>query len=179
MITKLKKLNEGFTIVETLIVLAIAALIITIVLIAVPDLQRSSRNTGIYHDAQNVASAVQTYEGNNEGALPYTTGSGQITATTGSVVVGVSGAGATAAAHVQKADTVYYNVGALTTLTFTGTASATSMAIGEIVIDSNATCPATLGHKISTTGGNKRSVAVLYPIEGTSTATSSVGCIQE
>ena len=40
--TKLKKINEGFTIVETLIVLAIAALIITIVLIAVPALQRSA-----------------------------------------------------------------------------------------------------------------------------------------
>ena len=70
MYLRLKKLEEGFTIVETLIVLAIAALIITIVLIAVPDLQRSARNSNMLHDAQNVASAVQNYESNNQGATP-------------------------------------------------------------------------------------------------------------
>ena len=70
MYTNLKKVNEGFTIVETLIVLAIAALIITIILIAVPDLQRSGRNSNMLHDAQNVASAVQSFESNNQGSLP-------------------------------------------------------------------------------------------------------------
>jgi prepilin-type N-terminal cleavage/methylation domain-containing protein len=66
----LKKRNQGFTIVETLIVLAIAGLIILIVLLAVPALQRSSRNTNIKSDAEAIAGAISEYEGNNGGGAP-------------------------------------------------------------------------------------------------------------
>ena len=45
MLSKLKKSNQGFTIIEVMIVLAIAGLILLIVFLAVPALQRNGRNT--------------------------------------------------------------------------------------------------------------------------------------
>ena len=45
------KRDEGFTIIEVLIVLAIAGLIMLIVFLAVPALQRNSRNTQRTNDA--------------------------------------------------------------------------------------------------------------------------------
>lgn len=53
-----KKKQEGFTIIEVLIVLAIAGLIMVIVFLAVPALQRNSRNTQRTADASKVASAI-------------------------------------------------------------------------------------------------------------------------
>jgi prepilin-type N-terminal cleavage/methylation domain-containing protein len=67
---KLKLNNKGFTIVEVLIVLAIAGLILLIVFLAVPALQRNSRNTAIRNDAANVLSGVSEYVSNNNGTLP-------------------------------------------------------------------------------------------------------------
>jgi prepilin-type N-terminal cleavage/methylation domain-containing protein len=65
-----QKREQGFTIIEVLIVLAIAALIFLIVFLAVPALNRNSRNNAIKHDAANVLSGVQTFESNNNGVLP-------------------------------------------------------------------------------------------------------------
>jgi prepilin-type N-terminal cleavage/methylation domain-containing protein len=70
MLSKLKKENKGFTIIEVMIVLAIAGLIILIVLLAVPALQRNSRNTAMKNDASAVAAGVTEYESNNGGSLP-------------------------------------------------------------------------------------------------------------
>ncbi len=66
----LKKLNEGFTIIEVLIVLAIAGLILLIVFLAVPALQRSNRNTGRRSEAARLASASANFTTNNNGATP-------------------------------------------------------------------------------------------------------------
>ena len=52
MLHKLKQSrSEGFTIIEVMIVLAIAAMILLVVLLAVPALQRNSRNTAVKTDA--------------------------------------------------------------------------------------------------------------------------------
>lgn len=58
MYQNLKKKSEGFTIIEVLIVLAIAGLIMLIVFLAVPALQRNSRNNGRNNDASRIAAAV-------------------------------------------------------------------------------------------------------------------------
>jgi prepilin-type N-terminal cleavage/methylation domain-containing protein len=74
--------NRGFTIIEVLIVLAIAGLILLIVFLAVPALQRNSRNTAIKNDVQNVVGGVSEYQGANNGALPKSVtsdGSGSVT----------------------------------------------------------------------------------------------------
>src|ERR1700750_3194570 len=62
--------QEGFTIIEVMIVLAIAGLILLIVFLAVPALQRSSRNTQRKNDASAISGAVANFISNNGGALP-------------------------------------------------------------------------------------------------------------
>ena len=69
MLNKIKKDNKGFTIIEVLIVLAIAGLIMLTVFLAVPSLQRSSRNTQRQNDATKVAAAISTCMTNRNGQI--------------------------------------------------------------------------------------------------------------
>jgi prepilin-type N-terminal cleavage/methylation domain-containing protein len=62
--------QKGFTIIEVLIVLAIAGLILLIVFLAVPALQRNSRNTSIKNDVQNVIGGISEFQNANNGVLP-------------------------------------------------------------------------------------------------------------
>ena len=70
MLNKIKKDNKGFTIIEVLIVLAIAGLILLVVFLAVPALQRSSRNTQLKNGASAVLAGVSEFVSNNDGKLP-------------------------------------------------------------------------------------------------------------
>ncbi len=66
-----KKLNnKGFTIVEVLIVLAIAGVILATILLAVPALQRNSRNTQVKQAATALIAGAQEYASANGGAAP-------------------------------------------------------------------------------------------------------------
>lgn len=72
----MKKLNrkssEGFTIIEVMIVLAIAGLIMLIVFLAVPALQRTSRNTQRKNDVSSLLSGIAQFASNNNGTQPST-----------------------------------------------------------------------------------------------------------
>jgi prepilin-type N-terminal cleavage/methylation domain-containing protein len=59
--------QKGFTIIEVLIVLAIAGLILLIVFLAVPALQRNSRNTQRKTDIGRIGSAATTVIANSNG----------------------------------------------------------------------------------------------------------------
>lgn len=65
-----KSNSKGFTIIEVVLVLAIAGLIFLMVFIALPALQRNQRDTARKNDVSIVASAVTTYTTNNRGAFP-------------------------------------------------------------------------------------------------------------
>ncbi len=60
----------GFTIIEVMIVLAIAGIIMAIVFLAIPAIQRSNRNTQRKSDASRLGGLVAEYSGNNNGTLP-------------------------------------------------------------------------------------------------------------
>jgi prepilin-type N-terminal cleavage/methylation domain-containing protein len=76
MLNRIKKSNkDGFTIIEVMIVLAIAGLILLIVFLAVPALQRSSRNTQRKNDAAAVGASIANYIANNGGTVPTEIGS--------------------------------------------------------------------------------------------------------
>ncbi len=62
-------LSQGFTIIEVLIVLAIAGLIMLIVFLAVPALQRNSRNNQRTKDASQILSAVNECLSNRNGQI--------------------------------------------------------------------------------------------------------------
>ena len=66
----MRKREEGFTIIEVMIVLAIAGLIMLIVFLAVPALQRTARNTQRKADASAIGAAVANFIDNNGGTLP-------------------------------------------------------------------------------------------------------------
>lgn len=65
--------QKGFTIIEVVLVLAIAALIFLMVFIALPALQRSQRDTARKSDVGIVAGAVQSFQSNNRASTWPTT----------------------------------------------------------------------------------------------------------
>lgn len=75
LVKKLKDSRQsGFTIIEVMIVLGIAAAIMLIVLIAIPQLQRNQRNTARKDVLGRISTEVNNYAGNNNGSLPAATG---------------------------------------------------------------------------------------------------------
>ena len=64
------KNKKGFTIIEVVLVLAIAGLIFLMVFIALPALQRSQRNTRRRQDLSRFVAAINDYQSNNHGKLP-------------------------------------------------------------------------------------------------------------
>lgn len=62
--------QKGFTIIEVVLVLAIAGLIFLMVFIALPALQRSQADTARRQDVGKLTSEITTYQTNNRGAVP-------------------------------------------------------------------------------------------------------------
>ena len=65
-----KEKQKGFTIIEVVLVLAIAGLIFLMVFIALPALQRSQRDTQRKNDLGKVITQVNSYQSNNRGKAP-------------------------------------------------------------------------------------------------------------
>ena len=150
MLSKLKqRKEEGFTIIEVMIVLAIAGLIILVVLLAIPALQRNSRNTTIKNDASAVAGLIQEYQGANNGRLP--TISGTLSDANGKVTVG----------------TVAGQVKAGTEVTVGESLATGKEDTGKIVVVLKRKCNDT-GTALDA-GANNRAVALLYNIETSGT----------
>jgi len=137
MLTQLRKRNEGFTIIEVLIVLAIAGLILLVVFLAVPALQRNSRNTQRKNEISNLLGAVNEWSNNNGGQLPTTA--------------------ANQAAALANAKLSYYS-GNVTW----GTAGTNSTTVNTAVIVTGAMCS---GGNSTTTGASNRQFAVMYTVE--------------
>jgi prepilin-type N-terminal cleavage/methylation domain-containing protein len=81
MLQKLQKRKEsGFTIIEVLIVLAIAGLILLVVFLAVPALQRNSRNTTYRNEASRLLDAYGEVSANQGGAVLTSTSNAAVLA---------------------------------------------------------------------------------------------------
>ena len=68
-----KNKEKGFTIIEVVLVLAIAGLIFLMVFIALPALQRNQRDTQRKNDLSRVQTAIQNYQSNNRNKVPQDT----------------------------------------------------------------------------------------------------------
>ena len=66
------KTKKGFTIIEVVLVLAIAGLIFLMVFVALPALQRSQRDTQRRDDMARLITAVQNHMANNRNSVPTT-----------------------------------------------------------------------------------------------------------
>lgn len=138
MTKNLNKRNEGFTIIEVMIVLAIAGLIMLIVFLAVPALQRNARNTQRSNDASKVTAAINECMSNNNGKLTS------------------CDTGAELADYITIADN-----GQLDTW---DTAKPGTGEVNTVFIDAGTKCNAS-GNDSSSTGASSRSFSVLYRVE--------------
>jgi prepilin-type N-terminal cleavage/methylation domain-containing protein len=189
MLNKLKNRKSdqaGFTIIEVLIVLAIAGLILLIVFLAVPALQRSSRNTQRKNDAAAVGGAVANFISNNNGALPVSAGSN---ATTTLLDVCAAGGGVTSGAtactatkNLESAKIGYYGTTALwfnyaapraavvkPTTAAVGSESATKVSTESVLVVTGQDCTPTL---------STRTAAIYYATE-TGSGNGSLQCIEQ
>lgn len=66
-----RKRKKGFTIIEVVLVLAIAGLIFLMVFIALPALQMNQRNTERKNDMARIMTAVTQYQAHNSGKNPF------------------------------------------------------------------------------------------------------------
>ena len=66
--------KHAFTIIEVVLVLAIAGLIFLMVFIALPALQRSQRDSQRKQDMARLKDAIERYKSNNSGKLPKVSG---------------------------------------------------------------------------------------------------------
>lgn len=64
--------KSGFTIIEVTLVIAIAGLIFLMVFVALPSMQRMSRDTRRKEDVATLMGYIKKYQNNNRGALPTT-----------------------------------------------------------------------------------------------------------
>ncbi len=167
---KKSKNNSGFTIVETMIVLAIAGLILAIVLLAVPALQRASQNSNIKSDAEAIASAINNYESNNTGQIP--TG---VSIKAGSNQVVVTGSGSVnSQATVQASDTIQFQNSTSGYLAPTySTASLMDVSPNHLVIDAGYQCSTTPSAQLTPSAS---SIAIFYPI--VTGSGGGIGCLQ-
>ncbi|HEY8992654.1 MAG TPA: type II secretion system protein [Candidatus Microsaccharimonas sp.] len=86
--------KQGFTIIEVVLVLAIAGLIFLMVFIALPALQRNQRDTQRKNDMGRLSTALVNYTNSNRGTLPtnYTTFTTQYLITGGDTFIDPAGA---------------------------------------------------------------------------------------
>jgi prepilin-type N-terminal cleavage/methylation domain-containing protein len=146
-----RKAEGGFTLIEVMIVLAIAGLILLVVFLAVPALQRNARNTQRREDAGNMLSAVSEYVANNNGAVPAgKTGTGN------TVSVGATGS------NQVPVNLGYYDAGNITVSSYTAAGSPTTNTTTEdtLIILTGATCSGNVPG-----AGSSRSVIILYSLE--------------
>lgn len=153
MLNKTKNNSKGFTIIEVMIVLAIAGLIMLIVFLAVPALQRNSRNTQAKNEASNLLAAVGEYVSNNNGSMPTT------------------------AAHATSIVSAS-NVKNITSMTIEGSTGTTAPTSTRAVLRTGVKCNAAVTSGFTggvTTAGSSRQYALIYPMEDK--AGDATGCI--
>jgi prepilin-type N-terminal cleavage/methylation domain-containing protein len=156
MLKNLKKRTEGFTIIEVLIVLAIAGLILLVVFLAVPALQRNGRNTTKRSDVSKALGAVGEFSSNNGGKQP----------TTAADITSIQGA-----ANLSSGVTLVPGIPPSTVAGITTVPTA-----DQILIATGVTCnqaaphvtsaaPVAADYQAEVNAGTTRSVVALYTVE--------------
>jgi prepilin-type N-terminal cleavage/methylation domain-containing protein len=161
MLTNIKKRNQnqkGFTIIEVLIVLAIAGLILLIVFLAVPALQRSARNTQRKNDASAVAGAIANYISDNGGAVPDTGTISANGALTVSCTTGTGGCDKTDA-NTETAKIGFYGA---QTIAFDSTGKPTTPTTTTLSVEIGYTCNAS---NTAIGSASPRTAAILFELE--------------
>ena len=149
---------KGFTIIEVVLVLAIAGLIFLMVFIALPALQAGQRDTARKSDVSNVASAVTSYVSSNRGSLPAT-------GTTLDTQLGAATSGST-----KTYSSLSNNITAVTVVNSTTTvAGPVNVLDGTITVYAGMKCNAAVANSATQTTlakGTTRQYATVTKLEG-------------
>ena len=151
-----KNEEKGFTIIEVVLVLAIAGLIFLMVFIALPALQRGQRDTQRRSDLSRALTKVTDYQTNNRGNLPASN----------------NGAWTTFAGNYLRASGDAFDDPARGAYTFnvTDTDPSYNTDSAVITVSPNSTCD---GENIDPAGTSNRKVALRMKLEGGGIACSS------
>ena len=162
----INKDKKGFTIIEVMIVLAIAALILLVVFLAVPALQRSQRNNARKADASRVAAAIVDFTSTNQGNLPATAADCTTIYNSAASLSQFTGLTCQTPAAFPATPTANNFYTATTAANYTGSSPAISnvMMLGEGVVCSGS-------NALTTTGATTKSMGLLYSLESGSTYT--------
>lgn len=163
MLKNIRKRTEGFTIVEVLIVLAIAGLIILIVLIAIPALQRNSRNTRLRNDASRAASLLQEVINNNNGQIVAGNTQGCTTQQNAPDVIEPGNA------NYSQVGCIDYNVG------FGFAALPNPMTRDTVYVRNFSVCGSAGVGQMATSGGSSRQHTLTYLVETPGVADTANG----
>jgi len=144
---------QGFTIIEVVLVLAIAGLIFLMVFLALPALQRSQRDTQRKNDAARFMSQVINYQSNNAGTLPSTAVASPSAPWTTFITNYLTTGGST---FNDPSTNATYIVNTL------AIATAASTNVGTISLYGSARCNGSASTPVAGTGGQ---IALIVPIE--------------
>ena len=142
----IQRKEKGFTIIEVVLVLAIAGLIFLMVFIALPALQRNQRDTARKNDASTVAAAVNSFKSNNRGSLSNLT-STRLTQ------------------YIDKLD--QYDMTSSDQVVYVGTQNTANPSLEQITVRKGRKCgnaPAP-GSSYTTANGTSRTAAVIVRLE--------------
>ena len=157
MLSNLKKNQSGFTIIEVLIVLAIAGLIMVAVFTAVPALQRNGNNTTKRGDASKVLGAVSEFVANNNGKVPLAADAGTITSSanfsSGTTVTVVTGKAAITALASSSDIQVVTGVSCVASPTLV-TAATLSAANFQSIVNAASARSYAVVYAVEASGGN-------------------------
>lgn len=165
------KSKKGFTIIEVVLVLAIAGLIFLMVFIALPALQRSQRNTQRGDDLSRVLTAVNSYQSNNSGQTPFEKSSMSVNAnfvkryideTCTQQTDGISYSCSDSSDQFKDPDGETYKMKYEADVTADGTANFTAVD-HTFHVYTNASCSTEGEYKVGT---GSRQVAIFYVNEG-------------
>ncbi len=146
-----KKEGDGFTIIEVMIVLAIAGLILVVVLVAVPQLQRAQRNEARRSTLNRISTEIGNYITNNNGVIP-TADNNTTTGFTGGFQT----------RYIDGAPAGTFDTPAGTAYTYAIYASDTAIAEDTIYYSAGASC----NGELPTGSGTSRQYAVAVGLEG-------------
>ncbi len=157
--------TKGFTIIEVVLVLAIAGLIFLMVFIALPTLQRNQRDTQRRDDVARIKAQVNQYQANMKGVIPTdsTAGCTIVAGNAGDFLSRYLETGAAANTFVDPGGTPYRSANCIAPVNpLPATATA-----GQWFFNAGAICGATEG---STAAGGTRDYAIVMKLEGSGTA---------
>lgn len=146
--------TKGFTIIEVVLVLAIAGLIFLVVFLALPALQRGQRDTQRKQDLGKLMSQVTSYQSNSQGSLPSDWDG---TFKSNYLIVG-------GAAFADPSNGATYSISSRSTTT--GTNVPTGIVVGQMWVYQGVTCANVAGGTGTVSPSSRTFAAIVYQEQG-------------